>query len=87
MLTPADGPESVRMTYRKNFLWRIQSIELWLHDLNCLTGRTDKPELEVTGLTPGKQYQFRVTAVNDEGDSEPLVSDAPIIAKNPYGKT
>ncbi|RWS15516.1 twitchin-like isoform X8, partial [Dinothrombium tinctorium] len=47
-------------------------------------GKTDKPELEVTGLTPGKEYMFRCTAVNDEGDSEPLETTVPIIAKNPY---
>lgn len=45
-----------------------------------------KGDFEVTGLTPGSEYKFRVTAVNDEGDSEPLVSDAPIVAKNPFGK-
>jgi len=44
------------------------------------------PELDVTGLTPGAEYKFRVTAVNDEGDSEPLVTEKATIAKNPYGK-
>lgn len=44
-----------------------------------------KGEFEVTGLTPGSEYKFRVTAVNNEGDSEPLVSDRPIVAKNPFG--
>jgi hypothetical protein len=44
------------------------------------------PELEVTGLTPGAEYKFRVSAVNDEGDSEPLVTERATIAKNPYGK-
>ncbi|KAJ8930891.1 hypothetical protein NQ314_016312 [Rhamnusium bicolor] len=44
-----------------------------------------KGEFEVTGLTPGAEYKFRVTAVNNEGDSEPLVSDRPIVAKNPFG--
>ncbi|CAG2106083.1 unnamed protein product, partial [Medioppia subpectinata] len=47
-------------------------------------GKTDKPEMDVTGLTPGKEYLFRVTAVNDEGDSEPLTTLEAIIAKNPY---
>lgn len=45
----------------------------------------DKLDFEVTGLNPGSEYKFRVTAVNDEGDSEPLVSDRPILAKNPFG--
>lgn len=41
-------------------------------------------ECEVTGLTPGKEYRFRVAAVNSEGESEPLTSEESIIAKNPY---
>lgn len=49
-------------------------------------GRTDKPEMEITGLQPGKEYQFRVKAVNEEGDSEPLQTDKPVLAKNPYGR-
>ncbi|KAJ8886792.1 hypothetical protein PR048_013004 [Dryococelus australis] len=47
-------------------------------------GGKDNPEMEITGLTPGAEYKFRVTAVNDEGDSEPLVTDKAIIAKNPF---
>ncbi|KAL3252350.1 hypothetical protein MRX96_017669 [Rhipicephalus microplus] len=43
----------------------------------------DKTECPVTGLIPGKQYQFRVKAVNAEGESEPLVTDGPTLAKNP----
>ena len=48
----------------------------------------DKPntEFEVIGLIPGSEYKFRVTAVNDEGDSEPLTSDGSIFAKNPFGE-
>jgi hypothetical protein len=41
--------------------------------------------MDVTGLTPGAEYKFRVSAVNDEGDSEPLVAEKSIIAKNPFG--
>ncbi|KAG1672466.1 Twitchin [Nymphon striatum] len=47
-------------------------------------GKTDKPEMEVTGLTPGKEYQFRATAVNAEGDSEPLETKDFTLARNPY---
>ena len=34
---------------------------------------------------PGQEYTFRVSAVNTEGESEPLVADHSIIAKNPFG--
>lgn len=47
--------------------------------------RGDEPEMFITGLEPGAEYKFRVTAVNDEGDSEPLTTKGSIIAKNPYG--
>lgn len=45
---------------------------------------TKTPEADVTGLNEGKDYQFRVKAVNAEGESEPLVTDEPTTAKNPY---
>lgn len=45
---------------------------------------TKTPEADVTGLNEGKDYQFRVKAVNSEGESEPLVTDTPTTAKNPY---
>lgn len=48
-------------------------------------GKTDKYDLEVSGLIAGHEYLFRVTAVNDEGDSEPLVTDSGTVARNPYG--
>lgn len=47
----------------------------------------DNPEIDVPGLIPGKEYQFRVKAVNAEGESEPLVADRAIVAKNPFGKS
>lgn len=48
----------------------------------CGTSKT--PEAEVTGLTEGQEYQFRVKAVNPEGESEPLVTETNVLAKNPY---
>lgn len=42
--------------------------------------------MEVTGLQPGKNYKFRVRAVNKEGESAPLETDKAILAKNPFGK-
>jgi len=42
-------------------------------------------ECPVKGLQEGHDYMFRVKAVNDEGESEPLESDVEIKAKDPYG--
>merc|ERR1712008_426857 len=47
-------------------------------------GTSKEPEADVTGLQEGKKYKFRVKAVNAEGESEPLVADQEIIAKNPF---
>lgn len=44
------------------------------------------PEVDIPNLEPGSEYKFRVTAVNKEGDSEPLTTVKSIIAKNPFGK-
>ena len=38
----------------------------------------------VTKLTPGKEYLFRVSAVNKEGESDPLETSAATLARNPY---
>lgn len=45
------------------------------------------PEADVTGLTEGKDYHFRVKAVNAEGESEPLETSQATTAKNPYDPT
>ena len=41
---------------------------------------------DVDGLEEGEEYNFRVSAVNELGESEPLEGDKPIKAKNPFGK-
>lgn len=46
--------------------------------------RSNEPQADVTGLQPGKEYKFRVSAINSEGESEPLVTEQAIIAKNPF---
>ena len=52
-------------------------------------GRVDPHEtsMDVPGLVEGKQYQFRVKAINEEGPSDPLETDHATLAKNPYGET
>lgn len=47
-------------------------------------GRSKDPKMEVANLTPGQEYKFRVSAVNAEGDSEPLEAEESIVAKNPF---
>ena len=44
----------------------------------------DQTSLMVDGLAEGKKYKFRVRAANAEGESEPLESEEPVVAKNPY---
>lgn len=46
--------------------------------------RSNEPSAEITGLTPGQSYKFRVSAINSEGESEPLVTEEEIVAKNPF---
>lgn len=47
-------------------------------------GDSDDPSFDVTGLNPGSEYMFRVCAVNDEGESEPLTTPFGVIAKDPF---
>lgn len=51
-------------------------------------GRTNgaEPGITLDNLTPGEKYEFRVRAVNGEGESKPLYADEPVLAKDPYGK-
>uniref|UniRef100_A0A0K0CTJ0 non-specific serine/threonine protein kinase n=1 Tax=Angiostrongylus cantonensis TaxID=6313 RepID=A0A0K0CTJ0_ANGCA len=47
-------------------------------------GQAQETKMTVNNLQPGHQYQFRVRAVNKEGESDPLTTDGPTLAKNPY---
>lgn len=51
-----------------------------------ISGDVEPPEADILGLIPGKEYKFRVKAVNEEGESEPLMSDKPVLAKDPWGE-
>ena len=44
----------------------------------------ESTSLRLTKLTPGKEYLFRVRAVNKEGESEPLETTGATLAKNPF---
>lgn len=43
-------------------------------------------EATARNLEKGEEYEFRVMAVNEEGESEPLETDGFIKAKHPWGK-
>lgn len=43
--------------------------------------------LKITGLLEGSEYQFRVTAVNAAGDSQPSDASPYILCKDPTCKT
>jgi len=44
----------------------------------------DSTSCRVTKLTPGKEYLFRVRAVNKEGESDALETTGATLARNPY---
>ena len=45
-----------------------------------------EPEFEDTKVTANKEYEYRVTAINEAGPSEPSVPSKPITAKPAKGK-
>lgn len=50
----------------------------------CAKVGPEQTNVEVTGLDAGKKYEFRVKAVNPEGESDYLDTDKSTLAKNPY---
>ena len=67
--------------------YEIEKMDLatgkWVRIGKC-PGDREPPEFDVTGLDPGSEYKFRVTAVNAEGESEPLETAYGVVAKNPF---
>ena len=43
-------------------------------------------EVTIPKLKEGHEYEFRVMAENMNGLSEPLVTDRPVLVKNPFSK-
>ena len=54
------------------------------HWIPCGEVGPEDTQAQVDGLTDGKKYNFRVKAVNKEGESEPLETEKATLAKNPY---
>ena len=46
----------------------------------------NEKEATANNLEPNEEYEFRVMAVNENGESEPLVTKEAIKAKYPFGK-
>jgi predicted phage tail protein len=49
-------------------------------------GETVQLQIRADNLIEGHSYQFRVRAVNKQGESQPLATQTPIVAKDPFGK-
>ena len=51
-----------------------------------MTSFIHKPHCSVKNLDVGKEYEFRVSAENEFGVSDPLVTEEPILARYPFGR-
>ena len=49
-------------------------------------GRSEDCQIVVKGLTHMKRYKFRVSAINEEGESDPCTMKDEIVAKDPFGE-
>lgn len=57
-----------------------QGEDAWIE----VTANCKDTNFNVTGLTKDNAYEFRVMAVNDNGQSKPLKSETSVVAKLPY---
>lgn len=53
----------------------------WERVSDCVTGTS----FTIPKLKEGREYEFRVIAENQNGESEPLETSSPVLAKNPFG--
>merc|ERR1719415_483684 len=64
-----------------NYLVRYMDIDTGEWVTSCTTTSCNAT---AKGLKPGHLYQFEVSAINKEGQSEPVFTGDPILAENPY---
>ncbi len=62
----------------------INLLSFTSNQLETVSGKQTTVKLNPGKLTPGKEYKFRVRAVNSEGESDNLETDFKTKAKNPY---
>lgn len=63
--------------------YKEMSSEKWVRHETKITSTMYK----LSGLTTDAEYQFRVIAVNDIGESEPGLTSDSVICKDPFGKS
>merc|ERR1719297_102307 len=75
------GPEDDGGTPIISYLVRYMDIDSGEWVTACTT---NTPSATAQGLKPGHLYMFEISAINKEGQSEPLFTGDPILAENPY---
>lgn len=76
-----DPPADDGGTPITGYLVRYMDIDSGEWATACTTTSTNAT---AKGLKPGHLYQFEVSAINKEGQSEPILTGDPILAENPY---
>lgn len=61
-------------------------MSLKYYQIGKVSGDKRPLTFDVKGLEEGMEYEFRVTAITEEGESDPLYTDCAIKAKNPFGE-
>jgi len=76
-----DPPQDDGGTPITGYLVRYMDIDSGEWATACTTSSCNAT---AKGLKPGHLYQFEVSAINKEGQSEPILTTDPILAENPY---